>query len=387
MTSAPKSNQGYPDSPDHEDADGFRITFEEAALGMAHVAVDGRWLRINRKLCEIVGYSREELLQMTFQDITHADDLDADLANVQLLLEGKSQRYSMEKRYLRKDGSTVWVNLTVSLLRDSQGAPTYFISVIDDISARKRMEEELAHSHIELESQVAQRTAALRGLSNRLMQLQDEERRRIARELHDSVGQYLTALAINLDVLAQRSMRKRNPLIAESRQILDQCLGEIRTLSHLLHPPLLDETGFASAAQWYVEGFARRSGVAVDLRLPPLDRLPPNIEIMLFRVLQETLNNIHRHSGSEKAEVRLEYDGNEVILEVRDFGRGIQPERLERFRTSGTGVGVGLAGIRERVSELGGKVEISSDQGGTAIRVSVLAHAPDVLVSRSSAAD
>jgi two-component system sensor histidine kinase UhpB len=358
----------------HESEERFRFTFEEAALGMAHVGLDGRWLRINRKLCEIVGYTREELLYMTFQDITYPDDLEADLAHVKELLEGKVGRYSMEKRYIRKDGSLVWVNLTASLLRDSDGDPKYFISVVEDITARKQMEEALARSYSELESQVAQRTSALRSLSNRLMQLQDEERRRIARELHDSVGQYLTALAINLDLLARPDGQSRTALIAESRQLLNHCLTETRTMSHLLHPPLLDETGFTSAAQWYVEGFARRSGVEVELRLPPLERLPANIEIMLFRVLQETLNNIHRHSGSGKAEVCLDFDGKTVTFEVRDFGHGIQPDRLERFRTSGTGVGVGLAGIRERVSELGGKMEITSDRNGTAVKVCVPAY-------------
>lgn len=349
----------------------FRFTFEEAALGMAHVGLDGRWLRINRKLCEIVGYTRDELLQMTFQEITYPEDLEKDMDYVKELLEGKTQRYSMEKRYIRKDGSLVWVNLTASLLRNAEEKPLYFISVIEDISARKQMEEALARSYNELESQVAQRTSALRMLSNRLMQLQDEERRRIARELHDSVGQYLTAIAINLDLMSRPEGQNRAALVAESRQLLNHSLSEIRTLSHLLHPPLLDETGLASAAQWYVEGFAQRSGIAVEVDLPQLDRLPTNIEMMLFRVLQESLNNIHRHSESTRAQVRIRLEGERVILEVRDFGHGIQAERLERFRKSGTGVGVGLAGIRERVSELGGELQILSDPGGTLVKVSV----------------
>ena len=338
---------------------------------MAHVGLDGRWLRINRKLCEIVGYPREELLRMTFQDITYPEDLDADLEHAKQLLEGQVQRYSMEKRYIRKGGSLVWVNLTASLLRDAEGTPLYFISVVEDISARKQMEEDLARSYNELESQVELRTLALRTLSNRLMHLQDEERRRIARELHDSVGQYLTAIAINLDLLARPEGQSRSALIGESRQLINHSLSEIRTLSHLLHPPLLDETGLASAAQWYVEEFARRSGIAVEVDLPPLERLPANIEMTLFRVLQESLNNIHRHSQSTRAQVRIGCDAEQVTLEVRDFGHGMQADRLERFKNSGTGVGVGLAGIRERVAELGGDLDISSDSSGTTVRVSV----------------
>jgi two-component system sensor histidine kinase UhpB len=364
--------------------DGFRFTFEEAALGMAHVAIDGRWLRVNRKLCEIVGYTHEELLGMTFQEVTYPADLDRDLLHVRKMIDGEIDRYAIEKRYVRKDGSLVWINLTASLLRDGDGVPQYFITVVEDITARKQMEEALARSYSELESQVAQRTSALRSLSNRLMQLQDEERRRIARELHDSVGQYMTALAINLDLLASPGGRSRTVLVTESRELLERCLSEIRTLSHLLHPPLLDETGFASAAQWYVEGFARRSGIDVRLDIPPLERLAPNIELVLFRVLQETLNNIHRHSGSDRAEVVLDFDKQDVTLEVRDFGHGMQAERLERFRSSGTGVGVGLAGIRERVSELGGRLEITSGHDGTAVKVFVPAYGA---VSSTSAAD
>lgn len=361
----------FPSAARHESEERFRFTFEEAALGMAHVGLDGRWLRINRKLCEIVGYPREELLRMTFQDITYPEDLDADLEHAKQLLEGQVQRYSMEKRYIRKGGSLVWVNLTASLLRDAEGTPLYFISVVEDISARKQMEEDLARSYNELESQVELRTLALRTLSNRLMHLQDEERRRIARELHDSVGQYLTAIAINLDLLARPEGQSRSALIGESRQLINHSLSEIRTLSHLLHPPLLDETGLASAAQWYVEEFARRSGIAVEVDLPPLERLPANIEMTLFRVLQESLNNIHRHSQSTRAQVRIGCDAEQVTLEVRDFGHGMQADRLERFKNSGTGVGVGLAGIRERVAELGGDLDISSDSSGTTVRVSV----------------
>jgi PAS domain S-box-containing protein len=204
----PRVTKKPTETPSLPTDEGFRMTFEEAALGMAHVAVDGRWLRINRKLCEILGYCREDLLGMTFQDITYPEDLDLDLAHVQELLDGKAQRYSMEKRYIRKDGSLVWANLTVALLRDAKGAPQYFISLIEDISIRKRMEESIAQSQAELEAQVEQRTSALRALSNRLMQLQDEERRRIARELHDSVGQYLTALPL-VSRIEIRSSRNR----------------------------------------------------------------------------------------------------------------------------------------------------------------------------------
>jgi two-component system, NarL family, sensor kinase len=148
---------------------------------------------------------------------------------------------------------------------------------------------------------------------------------------------------------------------------------ETRTLSHLLHPPLLDEAGFASAARDYVEEFARRSGIEVGISLDLPDRLPSDTEILLFRVLQESLTNIHRHSGSSRAKIRVSIDGETVNLEIRDYGHGIPQEVLESFKTSGNGVGVGLAGIRERLREVDGKLDISSSSDGTILRVSLLA--------------
>jgi two-component system sensor histidine kinase UhpB len=357
--------------------DRFRITFEQAAVGMAHVSLEGRFLRINEKFCEILGYSKEEMLRHDFRVITHPDDMGKNLQDLEKLRHGTLDRYVIEKRYVRKDGRTVWVNLTSSLARSRDSHPEYFITVVEDITTRKQMEQALVESHAQLEAEVEQRTAALRSLSARLLQLQDEERRRIARELHDSIGQYLTALTINLDLLGRPEVEHKDALVADSREIVAKCLSETRTLSHLLHPPLLDETGFFSAAQWYVQGFAQRSGIRVDIDVPSQERLPSTVEIMLFRVLQEALTNIHRHSGSTAAEVRMEVDAERVLLEIRDYGRGISAETLRGFHARKARVGVGLAGMRERVAEIGGKLELKSDSGGTTVRVQVPVTAPD----------
>jgi signal transduction histidine kinase len=210
---------------------------------------------------------------------------------------------------------------------------------------------------------------SLRSLTGRLLQLQDEERRRFSRELHDSLGQYLAGVKMNLEMFS--SSQPPDILLSEAIQLLDESIAETRTISHLLHPPLLDEAGFSSAAKWYLDGFAQRSGIAVKADFPDaVDRLPKSIELGLFRVLQESLTNIHRHSGSSRAEVALKLFPDKVILQVRDYGKGIPRELLDDFRTRGASFGVGLAGMRERLRELGGQLDIHSTNG-TLVSVSM----------------
>jgi signal transduction histidine kinase len=211
---------------------------------------------------------------------------------------------------------------------------------------------------------------SLQALSARLMNLQDEERRRFSRELHDSLGQDLAALKMLLPTLEKD--RPNDPNLLECLQIVDKSISETRTISHLLHPPLLDEAGLAVAIRWYVDGFAQRSGVQVKVTMPDdLGRLPSATELTLFRILQESLTNIHRHAGASRAEVSLASLPGGLDLKIRDFGKGIPPATLRRFRSDSTGAGVGLAGMRERIRELGGRFEIFSDKNGTLIEVTV----------------
>jgi signal transduction histidine kinase len=215
-----------------------------------------------------------------------------------------------------------------------------------------------------------QAEASLRALSVRLLELQDQERRKFSRELHDSLGQYLVGVKMNLTMLGNSI--PANTLVSESMKLLDEAMTETRTISHLLHPPLLDETGFASAARWYVEGFAKRSGIPTSLDLPEdLGRLPEPIELALFRVLQESLTNVHRHSKSPRADVSLRVFRNEVVLRIRDYGKGIPLDVLDRFRRNRAHGGVGLAGMRERIHELGGRLEMDSDDHGTQVLVRI----------------
>jgi signal transduction histidine kinase len=222
-----------------------------------------------------------------------------------------------------------------------------------------------------LESEVAKRTNALRQLSAKLMRAQDEERRRLARELHDSMGQYLAAMSMSLAALVADTPAIDKKRSDDLQSIIQLCLSETRTLSHLLHPPLLDEVGLNSAMKWFVEEFGKRSGIQVTLTSECQHRLPTLVETMLFRVVQEALTNIHKHSGSATAEVSLRTNLADVVLEVNDRGRGMPKELLERAGNRGSVAGVGLAGMRERVCEIGGDFHVQSGPQGTSIRVSI----------------
>src|SRR5579872_809687 len=268
----------------------------------------------------------------------------------------------------------------ISAVRSALLARRRQYEVRDHLRERQTAEEALRRAHDALESLVEQRTAALQRLSVKLLRVQDEERRRIARELHDSLGQDLTAAKISLDMLAQEYSTDSGHL-RDARTLVDRSISDTRTLSHLLHPPLLDEAGFVSAAKWYVEGFGKRSGIATRLDLPAhVYRLPRRTETALFRIMQEALTNVHRHSGSRAVEVRVSADETRVVLTVRDFGMGVPREILDRFWKTGN-VGVGLAGIRERLKELNGFLEIESNLDGTLLKATIPVTAADKVES------
>lgn len=232
----------------------------------------------------------------------------------------------------------------------------------------------LSRAYSELESVTAERSAELQKLTHRLLRVQDEEKRKLARNLHDSTGQTLAALKISASLLQEscQEIPDARAMVSEVVQLADQAIEEIRTMSYLLHPPLLDEVGFACAAEWYIEGFAKRSGINVRADIANTRaRLPRNVEIALFRVLQESLTNIHRHSGASDASIQFLHEGDAVILEIRDFGKGIPEERLRLIHGASAETGVGLAGMRERLHELNGRLDIESDARGTSMRATV----------------
>jgi PAS domain S-box-containing protein len=297
----------------------------------------------------LYGWAEQEAVGRLIHELLHTV-FPAPLSEI-----AKTDRWEGELLHVKRDGSTITVASRWTTLRDPEGKVVGWLEINTDITARKRAEE------------------AARCLSGRLLSLQDDERRRIARELHDSLGQYLVSLKVNLDLLSKiPSDAQQNALLSECLSSVEECLTETRTISHLLHPPLLDEAGFASAARWYADGFAQRSAIQVDLDLPPgLDRLDRDVETALFRVLQEALTNVHRHSGGSSVRIFLQVDADQVQLQITDNGRGIPPDRLRTLRDDASAAGVGLAGMRQRMRELGGSFEIESAFPGTTITATV----------------
>ena len=308
---------------------------------------------------------------------------------------GESKEFETEFRIRRRDdGEIRWINMRGRIRRDSSGRPLRIVGLHIDTTRMKRVEEDLKRAHDDLEGRVLTRTAELRAaedhlrrLSGHLMQSQDDERRRIARELHDGLGQYLVASKMSLDVLSMSLSRDNDAMerLADAIKQIETAIGETRTISHLLHPPLLDEVGLESALVWYAEGFAKRSGLPVHVEIAPsIGRLPTDVETALFRVVQECLTNVHRHSGSPSASVRLFRNEDELRLEVRDEGSGI-PATSSATDSARAAPGVGLQGIRERILQLQGKVEVVSSIGkGTTVIVK-LPRTPRYVATQESA--
>lgn len=316
-------------------------------------SADGHYLAVNEAWGRFAGRKVAEVIGKTDADLVPPEIARQFEAVDRQVLHARS---TVTQEQHVKDGSErlVWFETIISPMFDPEGKVVGTVGIARDITERKRAEVEAIH------------------LSGRLLQLQDEERRRIARELHDTTAQALAALALNLDMLSGAAPRlnvKARGLLEDARAVADQCAREIKTLSYLLHPPLLDELGLVGAIRDYADGFAARSRIRIGLDLPPdLGRLPKDAELALFRTLQESLANIHRHAHSPSAFIRLVRDAREVRLSIQDRGHGM---RLTSKAGSADGalglLGVGILGMRERMRQLGGRLEIDSDRTGTTV--------------------
>jgi PAS domain S-box-containing protein len=458
-----------------------RATFDQAAAGIAHIGLDGRWLRVNDKFCAIVGYPREELLQLAFQAITHPDDLEADLDQMNQMLSGKTKTYTREKRYFRKDGALVWVNLSCSLVRDSADIPKHFISVVEDITERKQAEAELQqneerlqlvmeansegvwdwnipsgravfsprysrmlgyepeefatdyaswknlvhpddfeavnkahsehiHEHKDFRVELRMRKksgewcwilsrgmvverdaegrairmvgthqditarkwaeAALHELSGRLINAQEEERRRLAEELHDGLSQSLALLAVELELFAQNPPAGPDQVgkrLLEFSARTKELSAEVHRLSHGLHPAKLEQLGLASAIGGFCREVQAGGAIAVSFTSRQVPRvLPQDLALCLYRVTQEALQNVVKHSGAQLATVDVAMVNTEIHLSIADNGRGFDPGAKP-----GTAA-LGLISMRERVRLVRGRISVESKPGqGTKVSVRV----------------
>lgn len=279
------------------------------------------------------------------------DDRELVVAACQRVLRER-KREDFEFRMIGVHGQVLWFHAAAELI-EHPGRKPELGGVMNDITSLKRAEERV------------------RALSSRLMRLQDDERRHISRELHDSLGQYLTSMKINFDILRREAGslgEQHRALLVESAETLEKCVQEVRSVSYLLHPPLLDELGLLAALRWFTAGFSERSGIAVNLDTPnEFSRLPAEMELALFRVVQESLANIQRHSGSDMAWVTLSEHKENAEVRIVDRGVGVSSEVIDRIKQGKTLQGIGLRGMYERVRELGGQLEIQSSALGTAL--------------------
>ncbi len=334
----------------------------------------------------IKGYSASEIIGQPLSRFFTEEDRAAGKPELELQTAAETGRFEGEGWRVRKDGSRLWASVVLTAIKDSKGKLAGFVKVTRDYTERMLAQEKLRQTNAELANEVLERLAAqknlerseqaLRELSHHLLRTQDQERRRIGRELHDSLGQYLAMLKLGLDSL-RTTLPPENHAgtgqVDRCVRLAEDCIREVRTISYLLYPPMLEEVGLRSAIQWYLEGFSKRSHIQTKFEQDgDFGRVDRDVELALFRVLQESLTNVHRHADSPTAEIRLSKSDGTVTLEVRDDGKGIPSELLQHTNREWLGsLGVGLRGMNERMRQLGGSLEITSTEKGTRVMACV----------------
>jgi PAS domain S-box-containing protein len=327
---------------------------------------DGSRDYISSRFYDYTGAAPDTAKGFGWLDYVHPDDKEQSQERWLRSVES-GEAYDCIYRMRGGDSQYRWFRARAVPLRDSHGTIVKWYGTCSDIHDSKILEQSIRENAIELERMVESRTAALRRLSNRMMTMQDEERRRIAREIHDGLGQELAAAKMIMDgILAKDSSMRQASL--EASQLIDRAIQQVRTISHLLHPPLLDEVGLVSALRWFLEGLSERSGIRLALEVDPPDlgRLKSELETAIFRIVQEALTNMFRHSGAHNGNVTITRRDGDIVVSVRDDGKGID-EQVIQLRPESVGVGIG--GMRQRVTELGGTLRLANANPGTIVEV------------------
>jgi PAS domain S-box-containing protein len=332
----------------------------------------GRIRTWNMGAQRIKGYKAAEIIGKHFSCFYSEEDVRAGKPQRALEIAAREGRVENEGWRIRKDGSKFWANVVIAAVKDDAGNVIGFGKVTRDTTERMSAQRALEESQRKLQDS----ERSLRQLSFHLLRTQDEERRRIGRDLHDSLGQNLAVLKMKLDSLLTKSNGSQSNDAKDLRQcaqLTEDAVKEVRTISYLLYPPMLEEMGLKSAIPWYLEGFMKRSGIVTDFEVSPdFKRLPSDIELALFRVLQESLTNVHRHSGSHTADVRLFVNEGAVLLKVIDKGCGVNTQNFDQSGQDWIGaLGVGLRGMSERMRQVGGSLEVSSTADGTIVTAMV----------------
>ena len=337
----------------------FRSLFDQAPVGVAVVSLGLRFIRVNDALCRITGYAAEELLMRGFPDITHPDDLAANIGLAEQLIDGELDRYSMDKRYIRKTGETIWARLSVGVFRDDAGRPAWFLPVVEDISEQKLAEADARGMRDKLHN-----------LAIHLLSAREEERRKIAQEIHDELGQSLTAMKMDLRWVEKRLGPGTEVLREKVSGLVgmaDQTISLVQRIAGDIRPRMLDDLGLAAALEWLGNDFKRRTGIRCDVVVDvPETLIGGSAAMTLYRIVQEALTNVARHSAARRVAVELAARGSFMELRVTDDGVGITQEQIASPKS------YGILGIRERTHGLAGNVVIGGREGrGTAIVVTV----------------
>jgi PAS domain S-box-containing protein len=323
----------------------------------------------------IKGYKAREIIGQHFSRFYPTEAIESKWPDRELEIAAKEGRYVDEGLRVRKDGSTFWANVVITALRDETGELRGFSKVTRDLTERRALEERSRQLNTELRARVTQllesrrqielRTLELQKLSTELMRVGDEERRRLARTLHDDLSQHLVALKLELE--AKRADEKVS--LSKSIELTDGALLKVRNISYLLHPPLLDESGLLPALHWYIDGLQKRSKMRIifDYKPAVFQRLPRELENAIFRIIQESLTNVYRHSGSEDARIEIDQGAETVRVRVRDFGKGIGDSGDLTMPPPG----VGISGMKERVKQLNGELRVSRAEPGTLVEATI----------------